>query len=42
MECFYLKFINGVALSCPGLPSLPHGETYFLLRRAGEFVKMLF
>lgn len=42
MECFYLKFINDIALSFPGLPSLPHGETCFLLRRVGEFVKMLF
>lgn len=42
MECFYLKFINDIVLSFPGLPSLPHGETCFLLRRVGEFVKMLF
>lgn len=42
MEHVYLKFINDVVLSCPGLPSLPRGETCFLLRWVGEFVKMLF
>lgn len=41
MECFNLKFLDDVALSCPGFPSLPRGEACFLLR-VGEFVKMLF